>query len=33
MPNFFALRRILHVTTMVAIFAWLGAVKAADLNP
>jgi hypothetical protein len=33
MPNSSALRRILHVTAMVAIFAWLGAVKAADLNP
>ena len=33
MPHFSALRRILHVTAMVAIFVWLGAVKAADLNP
>ena len=33
MPNSFALRRTLHVAGMVAIFAWLGAVKAADLNP
>ena len=33
MPTSSALRRTLHVTAMVAIFAWLGAVKAADLNP
>jgi hypothetical protein len=33
MPNSSALRRILNVTAMVAIFVWLGAVKAADLNP
>jgi hypothetical protein len=33
MPNSSALRRTLHVTAMIAIFAWLGAVKAADLNP
>lgn len=28
-----ALRRVLQVTAVVAIFTWLGAVKAADLNP
>jgi hypothetical protein len=28
-----ALRRILQLTAMVAIFTWLGAVQAADLNP
>ena len=33
MLNSSAPRRILHVTAMVAMFAWLGAVQAADLNP
>lgn len=33
MPTSSALRRIFHLSVMVAIFAWLGAMKAADLNP
>ena len=33
MANTSAPRRILHVTAMVAMFAWLGAVQAADINP
>lgn len=28
-----ALRRVLQITASVAIFAWLGAMQAADLNP